>query len=200
MYDLAANIAAALSYGGGMSTYMPEKDFIEVQRLTYGVTETILESSLQLTKRLGLGVVNEQAIEDISAFRRAGHFVYDPEMIMPAYWTSGTGLPVRLIVYYDRTPVAYAVGAMTVNSIDINYWEMSTKAPQEIHVHWIPILTASLEDLSVFMEKLSKSEISVEKFAFTSPTPCDSISFESAGFTKVDNYCKGIPAVVTYRK
>ncbi|MFM4779839.1 hypothetical protein ACEUCP_07980 [Aeromonas caviae] len=183
-----------------MSTFMPEKEFIEVQRLTYGVTETILESQLQLSKRLGLGVVNEQAIEDISAFRRAGHFVYDPEMIMPAYWTSGIGLPVRLIVYYDRMPVAYAVGAMTNDSIDINYWEMSTKAPQEIHVHWIPILTASLEDLSVFMEKLSRSEISVEKFAFTSPTRCDSISFESAGFTAIDNYCKGIPAVVTYRK
>ncbi|MFM4919964.1 hypothetical protein ACEUCL_19645 [Aeromonas dhakensis] len=174
-------------------------EFFELQRMTYGFTATLLESALNLDKTLALGIVDEQAIQDIAAFKRAGHFTYDPEVIMPAWMTSGLGLPVRLIAYYDRTPVAYAMGAMSQKSIDVHYWEVSTVAPKEVHVHWVPVLLAALEDLSVSAASLSENEICIEQFAFTSPDRCDIIPFESAGFEFVENYDKSIPAVVTYR-
>ncbi|QCG49462.1 hypothetical protein [Aeromonas schubertii] len=170
-----------------------------MQRMTYGVTGTLLQQELSLGRALGLGFVDDQAIADLSAFKRAGHFTYDPEVILPSYMTAGTGLPVRLIAYYDRTPVAYASGVLGDNSIDLHYWEVSTVAPKEVHVVWVPIVLAAMEGLSTGVEHFSQSETLVERFAFTSPERCDIIPFESAGFTYVDNYLKGIPAVVAYR-
>ncbi|MEW7867493.1 hypothetical protein [Aeromonas diversa] len=174
-------------------------DFIEIQRSIFGFTGTLLCGQLQLPKQLAIGVGDDQAIKDIAAFRAAGHFVFNPEDIMPLGMTSGLGMPVRLVVYYDRAPVAYAVGYMTNVSIDLTFWEVSRQAPDEVVTHWLPILTASLEDLSVGVQHLSQNEIKIQQFAFTSPAPCDIIAFKSVGFSHVESYTKGIPAVVTYR-
>ncbi len=174
-------------------------DFIDIQRSVFGFTGTILGGQLGLPKQLAIGVGDEQAMKDIAAFRGAGHFTFNPVDIMPIEMTSGLGMPVRLVVYYDRAPVAYAVGYMTNVSIDLTFWEVSRMAPDEIVVYWLPILTASLDDLSLGMERMTQNEIQVQQFAFTSPAPCDIIAFKAVGFDHVDNYTKGIPAVVTYR-
>lgn len=171
---------------------MNDQDFIELQDGIYGLTSQYAKSQLGLPKRLELCFINETAKLDLSAFQRSTDFRYALPEIFETYFTAGTGLPVRLIAYYDRAPIGYAIGVLSPEDkhIAISYWELSRRAPQELHREWITILLMAMTDLAngASVDMIQK----IERLGFTSPDPSDIMPLSDCGFEYSDNFFKGI--------
>lgn len=170
-----------------------------LQMAVFGLTGAAVSSEIELSERLEIGYINEQAKADLVAFQRAGYFLNSQiEFLVENYSTAGTGHPLRMIAYYNRQPIAYLIGTITNQSIDIYFWELSRNAPKDFELKWPKILISALENISI---ALSSVGFKIEYIAFTSPDPCEMILWRDLGMSYTDDYLgKGIPAVVLSRK
>lgn len=172
----------------------------QIQMAVFGLTGTTVSSEISLNGRLEMGYINDEAKADLVAFQKAGHFVNSEiEFLAEEYSTAGTGYPLRMIAYYNRIPVAYLIGTITDQAIDILFWEISRTVPIELLQGWPKILISALENISCALDKTL--EFKIETFAFTSPDPCEMILWREFGMSYTDDYNrKGIPASVLSRQ
>lgn len=171
---------------------MNEQDFIDLQDSVYGLTSQYIKSQLGLPGRLELGSINEIASNDLVSFQHMGAFRYVMPEKFETYFTAGTGLPVRLIAYYERAPIGYAIGSLSPDDkhISVSFWELSTRAPQDLHREWITILLMAMTDLAKGASVGLPQK--VERIGFTSPEPNDIMALRSCGFQYTDDFLKGI--------
>jgi hypothetical protein len=173
---------------------MDENTFIELQRECFNIVSAILKAQIQLPKNLEISTINEIVLADLAAYVRTGYFSGHAEFIMSKQSTSGVGLPLRIVTYYNLKPLGYLCGSYDDGKFLIYHWELSDDADVELHRNWLRIIISSLEYLAVCFEKYTDNAQAVECIAFASPMENDHALFRAANFKYTDNIYKEIPA------
>ncbi|POV64341.1 hypothetical protein C3404_09515 [Citrobacter freundii complex sp. CFNIH11] len=145
---------------------------------------------------LVLTYAHSPVIEDFMILNRAGKLKWDPWLKNQPFFQPEHTHPIRLVVYYRRTPLGYAFGNFSAErqSLEICWIEKRLDAHADMDEQMLPI---ALTCFSAYGMLLRKQGHEINKIAMVSPTEdVRAYYYKHAKFRYIPDYDGAICAMV----